>query len=510
MNNVLLISPSTNSYYTLTAHLGLSYIAAKLEDYFKVYGLDLNVYQQVYDMNLEALLDLVGAVLDNYSIKYVGISVLEETLGQAYEIAKLCREKEVCCFAGGIYPTLFAESMPKEFKYCIRGDGEYIIQKFLLSLENGGNIYQIEGLSIYSEEESKWIHVGEPGAITCKDDFFPARNVFDQLNGHFRYTSARMITSRGCVYHCTFCTNKMFQNKYISRSIHNIVEEIRMLASQGIKEIILSDDQFLGTCIEEYQHALDVIKAIKNILVENNIRLNFQVRADQWLRCTKCLPEIIEVLCEISSAFIDDNPELSMRINGRVMHGVGIDIGIESFLDRKLSFFRKGYTAEKNIKCIRSLISLPVDIGIYAILFTPDITMEEVVLEIITYYDEYLSKHYESKVLLANLFKLLVPYQGTEIYDVLLKRNRLIPPRGYRFEDLRVAAFYVIFVNEIERMIYREDISFSQFFECILNFADYCRELKIEGEMKKELCELIVNQEGIEKEIYWKIRKYII
>ena len=78
------------------------------------------------------------------------------------------------------------------------------------------------------------------------------------------------------------------------------------------------------------------------------------------------------------------------------------------------------------------------------------------------------------------------------------------------FEDLRVAAFYVIFVNEIERMIYREDISFSQFFECILNFADYCRELKIEGEMKKELCELIVNQEGIEKEIYWKIRKYII
>ncbi len=82
MNNVLLISPSTNSYYTLTAHLGLSYIAAKLEDYFKVYGLDLNVYQQVYDMNLEALLDLVGAVLDNYSIKYVGISVLEETLVQ--------------------------------------------------------------------------------------------------------------------------------------------------------------------------------------------------------------------------------------------------------------------------------------------------------------------------------------------------------------------------------------------------------------------------------------------
>ncbi len=199
-----------------------------------------------------------------------------------------------------------------------------------------------------------------------------------------------------------------------------------------------------------------------------------------------------------------------MRINGRVMHGVGIDIGVESFLDRKLSSFRKGYMAEKNIKCIRNLISLPIDIGIYAILFTPDITMEEVVLEIITYYDEYLSKHYESKVLLANLFKTLVPYQGTEIYDVLLKRNRLIPPRGYRFEDLRVAAFYVIFVNEIERMIYREDISFSQFFDCILNFAEYCRMLKIEGDMKKELSGLIVNQEGNEKEIYWKIREYIL
>lgn len=502
MKNVLLVSPSSDTYYTLTAHLGLSYIATKLSEDFNVYGLDLNVYRQLYQAETKSLLKLVETILGAYSIEYVGISVLEETLKEANEIAKICKKNSICCIAGGIYPTLFPDNMSEDYQYCIRGDGEFVMRELLLALENNADVKGINGLSIYSKEKRKWFHSGTVAAITCKDDFLPNRDVFSRLNGEFRYTSARIITSRGCVYHCSFCTNRIFQSKYIRRSTDSIVKEVESLVASGIKEIILSDDQFLGTSLKEYQQALDILNAVKKMLIENGIRINFQVRADHWLKCREILPEFEKVLCDISYGFIDDNAELHKFVNGHAMHGVGIDIGVESFLDRKLLFFRKGYTSDCNINCIKSLIELPVDLGIYMILFTPDIKMEEIIEEITIYYDEYLVKNYKSKILLANIFKALVPYEGTNLYDELLQTGELVLSRGYHFKDLRVAAFYVIINFEVEKMIYRADVTFDDLYEAVLGLANYCCKLKPIGSLANVLHNVVANQENDIREIY--------
>ena len=102
-----------------------------------------------------------------------------------------------------IYPALFAiKKSQKRFKK---------IQKLLLSLENGADLNDISGLSIYSHEQKRWIH-------------------------------------NGC-------------------SVDSTLQEVNILANQEIKEIILSDDRFLGTTIEEYQHAFEIIKAIKTVLI---------------------------------------------------------------------------------------------------------------------------------------------------------------------------------------------------------------------------------------------------
>lgn len=262
MNSVLLVSPSSNSYYTLTAPLGLSYIATQLTDKFEVYGLDLNVYKQIYHYSTEELLHLVQTILRDYRIKYVGISILEETLAEATQIAHVCKENNAVCIAGGIYPTLFSESLTDCFDYCIRGDGEFIMRNLLVALENGTSIKGINGLSKYDSGTKKWISFGGACPINCKDDLIPNREIFAHFNRGFKYSSARMLTSRGCIYHCSFCTNRIFQSKYIRRSMDSIFKEVEYLAISGIKEIILSDDQFLGTTPREYGQAISILESM--------------------------------------------------------------------------------------------------------------------------------------------------------------------------------------------------------------------------------------------------------
>lgn len=502
MSNVLLISPSSNAYYTLTAPLGLSYIASQLEDQFGVYGLDLEVYRQIYQYDTKEILNLVDFILLKYNIKYVGISVLEETLPEANLIAKICKSRKICCIAGGVYPSLYPEDLSKDFQFCIRGDGELIMRDLLMHLETGNDVSDVQGISFYSIDHAKWIHIGPAGSITCKNSFLPCRHVFAKLNHDFVYSAARIITSRGCIYHCSFCTNQVFQSTYIRRDIESIVEEVKILVAEDIKEIILSDDQFLGTSEKEYREALNILIAIKPFLVKNNIRISFQVRADHWLKCIKVLPEFLQTICEISNCFVDTNEQVHNIINGRTMHGVGIDLGVESFLDRKLSYFRKGYSSQCNINCIQSLIDLPIDLGLYTILFTPDIKMEEIIKELEIFYQEYLSKNYGSKLLLANFFKELVPYKGTRIYKELVKHGELLNDRGYHFNDLRVSAFYLIITSELENMTCNPNISFRDLYTAILGFANFCRRLEPNGLLKKSLEKVVCNQQNQAKEIY--------
>lgn len=502
MCNVLLVSPSSNAYYTLTAPLGLSYIAAQLKDCFRVYGLDLNVYKQEYQFNDEDMLRLVKQIINDYSIKYVAISILEETLEQAEKIARICKSLDICCIAGGIYPTLFPDNISSDFQYNVRGDGEYVIKDLLLALENHTSVKEIIGLSYYSYKHNRWLHNGNAAAITCKDGFLPDRDVFSLLHGSYQYMSARLITSRGCIYHCSFCTNRVFQSRYMRRKLTDIVAEVKELVRQGIKEIIFADDQFLGTTENEYQQALDIIVALKNILIKNNIRINFQVRADHWLKSLDLVPQLCEELSCISSQFVDKNAKFHTILNGHEMHGVGIDVGIESFVDRKLKLFKKGLTSRENIRCIRSILSLPVDLGIYSILFTPDITMEEVISEIKIFYAEYLNRGNKSKTLLANYLTSLIPYRGSDVYNQLIASGNLIPPRGYHFNDIRVAAFYAIVTLEIEGMIYRNDVSFEDVYNALIGFADYCCRLSPSGKLKDALRLVTVNQSSNLTDIY--------
>jgi radical SAM superfamily enzyme YgiQ (UPF0313 family) len=112
---------------------------------------------------------------------------------------------------------------------------------------------------------------------------FPARDLLPQdkywTPGVRRYPYAIMMTSRGCPYSCTFCSNFRTQGKkFRARSPENVLAEIDHLVKEyGVKEINIIDDNF--TFLPKR------VKEICDGLIERNYDLELKtgngIRADR-------------------------------------------------------------------------------------------------------------------------------------------------------------------------------------------------------------------------------------
>ncbi len=478
MDTLLLISPSSNTFYTLSAPLGISYLANEITC-CDVYGLDLDVYRHIFEMTQEKILETIMKIVELYDVTYVGISILEETMDESFKIANLCSDVGCTVIAGGILPTLYPEDMSEHFDYIVRGDSEKELADLLLCLSTGQSTSHIQGLSF--KKDNSWHHQGTPIGPNCKNNIIPEREIFDKFNFGYEYKTARMITSRGCIYNCSFCTNRKIDSKFCRRDIDDIINEVKyLILEKKVEQITFSDDQFLGTTMNEYKAALEIIDAIKDLLCDYNVRLSFQARADHILTCYEKFPEFFYQLDAISNYYNDNNKESHISTYGRQIRGIGIDIGIEAFSDSTLKYFRKGLNSKTNINCLQIMSKYNIDIGVYMILFTPVVTIENIITELEHYYKYYLKNNYSSKLVFSNLFKPLVAYKGTDIYNFLKESGDLINERYYKFKDLRVAAFYIVIQNELVSFCSNNKFTMIDMYNAVLNLAYKCKELNIE------------------------------
>ena len=74
----------------------------------------------------------------------------------------------------------------------------------------------------------------------------------------------------GCNYKCTFCTIPMARGKSRSNSIHNIIQQIKNLQNNGIKEVILTGVNIGDFKTDKKEKFIDLLRAIDTI---DNIRV---------------------------------------------------------------------------------------------------------------------------------------------------------------------------------------------------------------------------------------------
>lgn len=148
--------------------------------------------------------------------------------------------------------------------------------------------------------------------------------------GHYAY----LKVSEGCDRTCAFCAIPLIRGKYISRSMESVVEEAKLLAERGVKELILiaQDLTYYGLDLYKSQRLPELLKRLVKIEGIEWIRLQYLYPANFPL-------ELIQVIRE--------NPKICRYI----------DIPIQHISDNMLSKMKRTHNRAHTINLLNKLRS---------------------------------------------------------------------------------------------------------------------------------------------------------
>jgi len=314
--------------------LGLLYLAAYLK---KNTCVNIVLKQNVTDI-IEESPDIIGISANSINFKEA-ISISEE----------IKKALNIPVIIGGPHITILPYSLPDSVDMGVIGEGEetlkelvnlYIKEKRLPpeKLSNiNGIVYREGGIKKIT---SSRCHIEPLDLIPAPDrtvdpetDFIPC-----------------IITSRGCPYHCRFCSLSSCWKKFRSFSTGYIKKELKSLIEsiEGYPHIRIVDDVF----------ALDIkrVKEIKKFIVKNfahkDITFDCSVRAEIFT----------EEMCKIL----------------KEMNVTRIFLGAESGSEKILSYYRKNQRVEDLQRVVDLCYRYDIELTASFIIGAPPETAEDI------------------------------------------------------------------------------------------------------------------------------------
>lgn len=174
-------------------------------------------------------------------------------LAQAKEEGRLKRLYVMGCLSERYLADLEAEIPEVDGWY-----GKFNYRKILEDLE------RIEGLKSIVGSEN-------PEGTGPKDKQVPFRHI--TTPGHYAY----LKISEGCDRHCAYCAIPLITGRHQSRPIKEILDEVRWLVSQGVKEfqVIAQELTYYGVDLDGRQHIAELVEQMADIEGVEWIRLHY-------------------------------------------------------------------------------------------------------------------------------------------------------------------------------------------------------------------------------------------
>jgi len=258
-------------------YLGLAYLAAVTENA----GYDVSVIDAA-TLNMSDNEILVK--LRNLNPNVIGITTNILLGSWSLKLGEIIRRQfpEAKLVFGGPWASAVYEMLLRE-KICdfvVVGEGEQAFIDLLKKIEEGQIPKNIPGIAYVSKNDS--VELESPRPLENLDEIpFPAWHLFPSAQKYFFSRRGKILypvmTSRGCPYHCNYCTRLIHGHRMRYRSIQNVIDEIRYLKERfSIDEIAIIDDNFTLNK-KRAEHICDEI--IKN---QFNISIQFSngIRAD--------------------------------------------------------------------------------------------------------------------------------------------------------------------------------------------------------------------------------------
>ena len=145
------------------------------------------------------------------------------------------------------------------------------------------------------------------------EDLEPHRHI--TTPSHYAY----LKISEGCDRHCAYCAIPLITGKHQSRPMQEILDEVRWLVSQGVKEfnVIAQELTYYGIDIDGKQHIAELIEEMADIPGVEWIRLHYAYPTHfPWdlLRVMREKPNVCKYL-DIALQHISDNMLSRMKRN---------------------------------------------------------------------------------------------------------------------------------------------------------------------------------------------------
>jgi anaerobic magnesium-protoporphyrin IX monomethyl ester cyclase len=231
--------------------------------------------------------------------------------------------------AGGQAGTYYHEWLLKSgVDFVVHKEAEVTLDRLIEGIENGlidfsdidGLSYVIDG-QIYKTKNRKMIK-------NLDDTPFPRYDLMPKIKSKWfpkRFTGS-VEMSRGCPYNCNFCAISSFwERSFRQKSNERIIEELKILKSQGRTHVYLADDNF----------AMNPKKNIE--LFEMMLNQNLDVK----------------IFAQIRADTVAKNPKMIELASKAGLYGVLV--GFDTYDPNTFNDVTKTTSRDLNIECSKTL-----------------------------------------------------------------------------------------------------------------------------------------------------------
>jgi radical SAM superfamily enzyme YgiQ (UPF0313 family)/Tfp pilus assembly protein PilF len=353
------------------------------------------------------LFDLVQSMeqLENYDL--VAISSTSQNYTKAKEIAREIkrRKSQTITVIGGHHVTYLPDTLTEDFDIGVIGEGEKTFGELVEAFQEKKCVLDpecfrdIKGIVYW--ESGKLRKTERRELIEPLDTLpHPARS-----SGESQY----LFTSRGCPYHCSFCSSSAFWGKTRFFSAEYVVEEIEQILRMfpGIKQIPIWDDLFIAN----KPRLRKIIELLEAKGIPQKVTFSFSIRAN----------------------LVDEEMTLALKR----LNVIGVAFGAESGSDRILRLMNKGATTVENQRAIDLLSKHHIPVMCSFVVGWPSETEEEAK----STFEFILANYIAGKLPASNAINILMPIPGTPVWDMAIQEG-LIDLNNFDWNRLSVFASY--------------------------------------------------------------------
>jgi len=391
-----------------TPHLGLAYLGAVTEEA----GYEV----VIFDADVED--ETIEAFIRRYDPDIVGITANTPQVKQAWRTAQAIKSvKDVLVVLGGPHVSVLpAEStVHSAVDVVVRGEGEQVWIKLCQIVERAratqpeltatelvnapqSELSTLLGISYHTQDGREHHNPDHPVIADLDGLPFPAYHLFrmdrytnlqpatDHIDGSKSFS---VMTSRGCPYRCTFCSQSIMPVKWRARTPENVLAEWKHLVQT-------MQAQEIGVLDDSANINVERLERISDLLIEN------ELNHVPWIFVNGIRANLatVETLSKLKQAGLrrtafgveSGDPDVLLSIDKKIDHDTirqafknAKQVGLET-----IGFFIIGLPGETE-EAMENTIKFACEVD----------------------------------PLIAN-FSMMTPYPGTKVYEIAKRQGRLL------------------------------------------------------------------------------------